>query len=240
MRRLPTYFLSVAGILGLLILCSVAIYQDRVPMNSPALQLGQLFDLAGVEVLRGPQGAGAGRNASAGAIKVTSRMPVSETGGFLSASYGNYDALDLEGALEVPIIEDTLATRISFRVNQRDGWGENGCAGLPSLGAVAMGVMLALLWQFDALIANLACKVLRSGEQVLCLAPLEPHAGARARSLWLYGRLRTARAVLTVMALAVLAVSLLSCALTLRSAVESATQRRNAMISPMIPSAMMQ
>jgi iron complex outermembrane receptor protein len=114
---------------------SVAVYQDGVAMNSPALQLGQLFDIDGVEVLRGPQGSGAGRNASAGAIKVTSVKPVGEFRANLSASYGNYNALDLEGALEVPILEETLAARFSFRLSDRDGWGENGCASLPSLAA---------------------------------------------------------------------------------------------------------
>ncbi len=54
---------------------SVAIYQDDVAINSPALQLGTLFDVEAVNVLRGPQGTGLNRNASAGAIKIYSRKP---------------------------------------------------------------------------------------------------------------------------------------------------------------------
>ncbi len=131
----PTFFIRGVGLSDFNANAggSVAVYQDGVPMNSPALQLGQLFDVQGVEVLRGPQGSGRGRNASAGAIKVTSKKPTGEHAATLSATYGNYDALDLEGAVDVPILADLLAARFSFRLTERAGWGENGCANLPSL-----------------------------------------------------------------------------------------------------------
>jgi iron complex outermembrane receptor protein len=130
----PTFFIRGVGLSDFNANAggAVAVYQDGVAMNSPALQLGQLFDIAGVEVLRGPQGSGAGRNASAGAIKVESVKPTGEFNSNLSASYGNYNALDLEGAVEAPIFEETLAARLSFRLSERDGWGKNGCGNLPS------------------------------------------------------------------------------------------------------------
>lgn len=131
----PTFFIRGVGLSDFNANAggAVAVYQDGVAMNLPALQLGQLFDIGAVEILRGPQGAGAGRNASAGAIKVTSRMPSGEFGASFSATYGNYDALEFEGALDVPIIAETLSARFSFTFSDRDGWGENGCAGLSSL-----------------------------------------------------------------------------------------------------------
>ncbi len=133
----PTFFIRGVGLSDFNANAggAVAIYQDDVAMNLPGLQLGQLFDVANVEVLRGPQGAGAGRNASAGAIKVTSVKPLNdgESRAFMLASYGNYNALNLEGALEVPILQETLAARFSFTFNERDGWGENGCGNLPSI-----------------------------------------------------------------------------------------------------------
>ena len=39
---------------------AVAVYQDDVAMNLPAIQLGQIFDVSGVEVLKGPIGIGRG------------------------------------------------------------------------------------------------------------------------------------------------------------------------------------
>ena len=57
---------------------AVAVYQDGVNINSPAIQLGQIFDLEGIDVLRGPQGSVNGRNATAGAIMIRSAMPEDE------------------------------------------------------------------------------------------------------------------------------------------------------------------
>ncbi|MDG2333913.1 MAG: TonB-dependent receptor [Myxococcota bacterium] len=133
----PTFFIRGVGLSDFNANAggAIAIYQDGVAMNTPALQLGQLFDIGGVEVLRGPQGTGAGRNASGGAIKVNSVKPAGDgqSRAFLLASYGNYNSINVEGALETPILGDTLSTRVSFRVNKRDGWGTNGCGGAPPL-----------------------------------------------------------------------------------------------------------
>jgi len=106
---------------------SVAIYQDDAPKNLPAIQLGQLFDLDEIGILKGPQGAGPGRNASAGAIKIYTRQPTNEFAGKLRVDYGNYDALVVEGALNVPIVADRLSTRLSFNVARRDGYVTNRC-----------------------------------------------------------------------------------------------------------------
>jgi iron complex outermembrane receptor protein len=108
---------------------AVAVYTDDVYMNSPSGQLGQLFDLAAIEVLRGPQGGAYGRNASAGAIHVISRKPAGEYAGRLIATYGNFNALEIQGALETPIVSDLLSWRGSFRFNRRDGITENRCGG---------------------------------------------------------------------------------------------------------------
>jgi outer membrane receptor protein involved in Fe transport len=131
----PTFFIRGVGLSDFSSIASgaVAIYQDGVALNAPALQLGQLFDLENVEVLRGPQGSGPGRNASAGAIKASSRKPTGNLEASLLASYGNYNAVDLEGAVEAPILEDILSARLAFRFSQRDGWGKNRCGGLPPL-----------------------------------------------------------------------------------------------------------
>jgi outer membrane receptor protein involved in Fe transport len=106
---------------------AVAIYQDDIPINAPALQLGALFDTEAVNVLRGPQGTGLARNASAGAIKVYTRKPSGEFGGFLRSEIGNYNSRDFEGAFESPIYEDIAAGRFAFRYTERDGTLKNRC-----------------------------------------------------------------------------------------------------------------
>ena len=106
---------------------AVAVYNDDIYMASPAGQLGQLFDVQQVEVLRGPQGTLYGRNASAGAIRVISRKPTGETNGYSRLTYGKYNDVEAEGAMEVPISE-TVSVRISGRMKKRDGYTKNRCA----------------------------------------------------------------------------------------------------------------
>ena len=107
---------------------AIAIYQDDVVLSLPAIQLGQLFDVQDVVIERGPQGSGPARNASGGAIYVTSRQPTGESAGYLRTEVGRYSSLDVEGALEVPLIPDVLSTRLSFRREERDPFTRNGCA----------------------------------------------------------------------------------------------------------------
>jgi iron complex outermembrane receptor protein len=108
---------------------SVAIYQDDVAINAPALQLGTLFDMEGVNVLRGPMGTGPNRNASAGAIKLYSRKPTGRVGGYLRSSFGKFMYRDFEGAVEAPVYEDLISARVAFRVTARDGYVTNLCGG---------------------------------------------------------------------------------------------------------------
>jgi len=112
---------------------AVAIYSDGVAVNAPALQLSTLFDVEGVTILRGPQGVGLNRNASAGTIKIRSRRPTGEVGGYLRADFGNYDSMDYEGAIEAPIVPGKAAARLAFRFTRRDGTMTNRCAGAPPL-----------------------------------------------------------------------------------------------------------
>ena len=107
---------------------SVAVYNDDVYMNSPAGQLSQLFDVEQVEVLRGPQGALYGRNASAGAIRVLSRKPTGDFNGYARVTYGRFDQIDLESAIEAPIFEDLASLRVSGVLHLRDGITDNRCA----------------------------------------------------------------------------------------------------------------
>jgi iron complex outermembrane receptor protein len=106
---------------------AVAIYQDDVYMQSPAGQLFQFFDVEGVEVLRGPQGA-LYRNASAGAILVRSQKPTDEFDTYATVNVGNYRAVELLSAISGPIVPDFLSGRLSGIWGVRDGITKNRCA----------------------------------------------------------------------------------------------------------------
>jgi outer membrane receptor protein involved in Fe transport len=123
---------------------AVTILQDGVALNAPALQTGQLYDIEAVEVLRGPQGSGAYRNASAGAIVMRSRRPTGNYSAQLRSTLGRYSAdsgkgahsamiQDYEGALELPIYEDAgLSSRFAFRFRDAGPYITNGCGGATS------------------------------------------------------------------------------------------------------------
>ena len=119
---------------------AVTIFQDDVALNAPAIQTGQLYDVEGIDVVRGPQGSGPFRNASAGAIRVRSRRPTGNYNATLRASLGRYDdkgdkgaryALiqDYEGALEMPLVEESFSSRFAFRLREADPYRTNGCGG---------------------------------------------------------------------------------------------------------------
>ncbi|MBK7950602.1 MAG: TonB-dependent receptor [Deltaproteobacteria bacterium] len=107
---------------------SVAVYNDEIYMNSPAGQLAQLFDVENVDVLRGPQTTMYGRNSSAGTIRVVAKKPTSTPGATFRATYGRFNQVQLEGAVENVIVPDVISMRSSFRTNARDGFVRNRCA----------------------------------------------------------------------------------------------------------------
>ena len=103
---------------------SVALHNDGAVISQAYAQLGSYFDLERIEVLRGPQGTLYGRNATGGSINLITRKPTEELEGYGRVSYGNYDMLQLEGALSGPLTDGVLG-RIAFKNLARNGYGEN-------------------------------------------------------------------------------------------------------------------
>jgi iron complex outermembrane recepter protein len=104
---------------------SIAFHLDGVYVQRSQAALAGLFDLARVEVLRGPQGTLYGRNATGGSINVITARPTNEFSGYIRASYGSRNQIGLEGAASGALIDDAVLARVSFRVTDRDGYGRN-------------------------------------------------------------------------------------------------------------------
>lgn len=102
---------------------AVGIFIDGAYQSRPGVALSEFVDIERVEVLRGPQGTLFGRNTSAGALNiVTNRPDVNEFGGFVNASYGTFDEISVQGAVNAPLVEDTLALRLTGAYRERDGF----------------------------------------------------------------------------------------------------------------------
>jgi len=113
---------------GFLALPSVATYLNEVPLvASISLSLqggpGQFVDLENVQVLSGPQGTLFGRNTTGGAVLLSAHKPSTDhVEGYIQGSYGNYDLVNIEGALNVPLIQDKLAIRVAGAYYDRTGY----------------------------------------------------------------------------------------------------------------------
>lgn len=107
----------------------VSLVFDDVPMEKSALKGFPLFDMASIEVIRGPQGTLFGRNTTAGIVKVNTRRPTEETEGYINASAGNLGTYILEAAVGGTLIDDTLTGRVSVLSQDRDDWVDNGFTG---------------------------------------------------------------------------------------------------------------
>jgi iron complex outermembrane receptor protein len=87
------------------------------------------FDLAGIEVLRGPQATFVGQAAAGGAILINSARPNFDgLNGFLELTTGTYGQRKLMGALNLPIAEN-FAARVAYMSEVRDSYYDNATGG---------------------------------------------------------------------------------------------------------------
>ncbi len=126
----------------------VATYYDEVYKGNFALLGIALFDLDRVEVLRGPQGTLYGKNTTGGAVNLISRAPkLGQTEGYFNLGYGNYDRIDVNGAVNTPLGENA-ALRVAGTFARADGWFENVLPGQPDLASVReYGLRAALYFE---------------------------------------------------------------------------------------------
>ena len=105
----------------------VVMYMNEVPVPS-AISLsqqgapGQFIDIENLQVLAGPQGTLFGRNTTGGAVLIVPKKPTNELGGWIKGEIGNYDRRYVEGAVNLPIVDDKLMVRVMGAFHDRDGY----------------------------------------------------------------------------------------------------------------------
>ncbi|MEO6260000.1 MAG: TonB-dependent receptor, partial [Thermoanaerobaculia bacterium] len=103
----------------------VGLYIDDVYIARPQGALLDVYDVARIEVLRGPQGTLYGKNTIGGAIKYVSRDLTDKPSGMISVSPGTQSNLDFRASVGGAIIPGTLRGKIAFAALRHDGYGTN-------------------------------------------------------------------------------------------------------------------
>ncbi|WP_374406838.1 TonB-dependent receptor [Pelagerythrobacter sp.] len=103
---------------------AVAVSFNNTPLIRNRLFESEFFDMARVEVLRGPQGTLYGRNATGGVVNLIPAMPTSEFEGEISGEVGSYETRRLGGMINIPI-GDALAFRAAGAWTKRKGYDYN-------------------------------------------------------------------------------------------------------------------
>jgi iron complex outermembrane receptor protein len=101
---------------------TVGVVVDGVFIGANSGAMLKAIDIERVEVLRGPQGTLFGRNSIAGVINVTRSEPYFDFGGRIRAGYGNYNDVQLDGYVNVPVIKDKIAIKIGGAKREHDGY----------------------------------------------------------------------------------------------------------------------
>ena len=137
---------------------AVQVYFNDVSVRED-VAFTQMYDLARIEVLRGPQGAVQGRTSPAGAIKMITQQPnMSIVEGYIQTSFSDNDGFNGQFASSLPLIENELAIRVSGVYDENNGSDvENLTTGLNSTKRASSG-RLSVAWEptdtFSALLTT--------------------------------------------------------------------------------------
>lgn len=103
----------------------VSLFFNNVSISRASGGVLELYDMEQVEVVRGPQGSLFGRGAQIGAIHFLTKMPTNDFGGYISTGIGSYMQKEFQTAVNIPLIQNKLNTRIAAVYNTQDGYVEN-------------------------------------------------------------------------------------------------------------------
>lgn len=132
----------------------VVTYFADVPLPKGANSVPQ-YDVGSVQILKGPQGTLFGRNTTGGAILTYPEAPDYDFGGYLKLGATDYSGSIIEGAANLPLIEDKLALRLAGQTQRRDGYTENIGAGKDQDDRDSESIRASILFEPNENIRNL-------------------------------------------------------------------------------------
>jgi iron complex outermembrane receptor protein len=100
---------------------AVTVYVDEAPLPYPAMTKLAAFDLARIEVLKGPQGTLFGQNATGGAVNYIAAGPTSRLQSGADISFGRFNRLQVGGFVSGPLAAG-LTGRLALQARRGDGW----------------------------------------------------------------------------------------------------------------------
>lgn len=101
----------------------LGVHINGVYLTANTIQ-NEYYDLASVEVLRGPQGTLYGRNTTAGVLNTLTRRPEDVFEASLTTDISNFNGLRTTGYVNLPIT-DSVLQRFAFNTVKRDGYTDN-------------------------------------------------------------------------------------------------------------------
>lgn len=100
---------------------AVDIYFNETQLNA-IVAFQSIYDIGQIEVLRGPQGTLRGAPAPTGAITIATRRPdLDEIGGMADATIAERGNLNLQSAINIPLLAGRAAVRLAGMYDKNDG-----------------------------------------------------------------------------------------------------------------------
>lgn len=119
---------------------NVAVYVDGVYVPSKSAGVFDFPDIQSIEVLKGPQGALYGRNATGGAILFKTLEPSFDTHAKLGLTYGRFNEREAKAVVSGALVPDVLAASIAGYYRKTDGYLKDITTG-DRLGGVQSGLV---------------------------------------------------------------------------------------------------
>jgi iron complex outermembrane receptor protein len=104
---------------------AVVLYVDDVPSSSTFTNFTDLLNPSAIELLRGPQGDGFGRNAEAGIIDIQTPLADNTTRLFSGVTVGDYDLRRFNATASGAAIKDKVFLKLDLLAEHRDGYLHN-------------------------------------------------------------------------------------------------------------------